>query len=194
MSQLSLLRPSQTRIAHLVASQSEAPLTYGAVGATRGVMPEGWSTDEGTRIVGHGEAAYRRAKDALTRWAQFDLDWIWPLSTEVPIRPGALFGFVARPLGVWTVNLCRVVYTIDEEDAGGARFGFAYGTVGAHAVRGEERFLIQWDRATDRVWFSIRKFSRPASPLLWVLGPITRWVQRRFTHQALARLASEVSP
>jgi phosphatidylserine/phosphatidylglycerophosphate/cardiolipin synthase-like enzyme len=52
------------------------------------------------------------------------------------------------------VNLCRVVYVIDEPDGPIARFGFAYGTLPGHAVAGEELFLATWDRATDEVRFS----------------------------------------
>ena len=193
MSLLSLNKPSPERLQQIVASQAGAALTYDDVGSTRGDLPLGWSVDDQRVVLGHGEESFRRAVSAMCRWTQFDLGWVRPLRADVPIREGELFTFVARTLGVWSVNICRIVYVIDEDDAQGARFGFAYGTVGAHSVRGEESFLVRWDKASDEVAFGIRKFSKPASALLRFLGPITRWVQRRFTREAMHRLAAEVA-
>ena len=51
-------------------------------------------------------------------------------------------------LGLWWLNACRIVYVVDE--AGPVtKFGFAYGTLPGHAGTGEERFLVEWDRASD---------------------------------------------
>lgn len=194
MSLLSLRRPSQKRVEQALLSQDGAPLTYELVGGTRGMLPAGWNTDDAQVVVGRGQAAFQRAVHALRQWRQFDLDWVWPVDTDVAIEPGAHFAFLAHTLGVWSINVCRVVYVIDDADADAARFGFAYGTIGAHSVRGEERFAVAWDRASDEVTFGIRKFSRPAGPLLTVLGPVTLWVQKRFTTAALQRLAQEVAP
>lgn len=189
---LSLSRPSDGALQRVVQAQADAPFSYAPVGATRGELPADWSVDDRQRLLGQGEPVYRRAVEALRAWAQFELDWVWPLRTDVPLEAGQTFGFLARSVGVWSVNVCRIVYVVDEQDAQGARFGFAYGTVGAHSVRGEERFAVDWDRASDDVAFRIRKFSRPAGPLLTVLSPLTRRIQRRFTEDALACLAARV--
>ena len=192
MSLLSLMKPTGDRLKALVDRDAMSRLTYTQVGATLTELPEGWSTDEQQVTLGSGERCFRDAVEALQRWDQFDLDWVVPLSTEVPLREGELFTFLAYTLGVWSVNMCRIVYVVDEEDDQHARFGFAYGTVGEHSVRGEEQFMLEWDRSTNEVTFSIRKFSLPASVLLKVLGPVTRWVQQRFTREALARMAAGV--
>lgn len=189
---LTPIRPSPEQLAGVLRAQSEAAFSYEPVGATRDTLPEGWHVDEQHRVIGHGARAFGEASEALGRWAQFDLSWVWPLRTDVPLEPGAPFGFLAYTFGLWSINVCRIVYVIDDARADQSRRGFAYGTVGAHAVRGEERFLIEWDRQTDAVTFGIRKFSRPAHPLLRLAGPITRWVQRRFTRDALRRLEAEV--
>ena len=75
---------------------------------------------------------------------------------------------------------------IDERDADGtARFGFAYGTVGGHPERGEERFLVT--RAPDgAVTASILAISRPGRWFTWVGLPLARRAQRRFKPDALA--------
>ena len=192
MSLLSLTKPSGDRLGSLVDRDAMSQLTYTQVGATLTTLPVGWSTDERQVVLGKGEETYSHAVEALKRWDQFDLDWVAPLSTEVPLREGELFTFLAYTLGVWSVNMCRIVYVVDDDDGQRARFGFAYGTVGAHSVRGEEQFMLEWNQNTNVVTFTIRKFSLPASVLLRVLGPVTRWVQGRFTRDALARMAAGV--
>ena len=56
------------------------------------------------------------------------------------------------------VNACRVVYVVDEEEPI-QRYGFAYGTLPDHAETGEERFLVEWNRASGEVWYDILAFS-----------------------------------
>jgi uncharacterized protein (UPF0548 family) len=86
-----------------------------------------------------------------------------------------------RPLSV--AAPCRVVYVIDEAD----RQGFAYGTLPGHPESGEESFLIE-RRQDGSVEFTVAAFSRPASRIAKVGGPITTFVQRRMTDRYLCTL------
>jgi uncharacterized protein (UPF0548 family) len=95
---------------------------------------------------------------------------------------------VARSLGLWWLNACRVVYVMGEKD----KFGFAYGTQPGHAESGEERFLVEWDRADGGVWYDILAFSRPRHPLARLGYPWTRWVQRRFARDSGAAMVRAV--
>ena len=64
-------------------------------------------------------------------------------------------------------------------------FGFAYGTLPGHALSGEERFTVVWDRAEGSVWYDLLAISRP-SRLAWRLGyPLVRRIQRRFAPASL---------
>jgi uncharacterized protein (UPF0548 family) len=90
---------------------------------------------------------------------------------------------VARICGVWWLNACRIVYVIDETGPV-QRFGFAYGTLPDHAETGEERFMIEWDRADDSVWYDILAFSRPRHWLARLGYPFSRLVQRRFARRS----------
>ena len=68
------------------------------------------------------------------------------------------------------------------------RFGFAFGTLPSHVECGEERFLVEWDRNDDNVWYDILAFSRPK---FWVcrLGqPLVRRLQRKFARDSVAAL------
>ncbi len=80
---------------------------------------------------------------------------------DTPIRAGETVLVIARAGGMWWTNAARIVYVVDESDAAKSQFGFAYGTLPGHVETGEERFLIEWDRATDNVSFEILAFSRP---------------------------------
>jgi uncharacterized protein (UPF0548 family) len=70
----------------------------------------------------------------------------------------------------------RVVYLIDEP----TRRGFAYGTLPGHPESGEEAFVVEL-REDESVWLTIRAFSRPAHPVLWVVYPVLRLFQAIFT-------------
>ncbi|NCG18183.1 MAG: DUF1990 family protein [Rhodobacterales bacterium] len=193
MNTLSLIKPSIASLGTVLEGDSLLPFSYEQVGGTRsGVPSPGWTTAEERRVIGHGEADFQAAVVALRRWVPFDLAWVFAVRSDVPLEPGEHFAFLSRTLGIWSVNVCRIVYTEDEQDDQSARFGFAYGTLEMHAVRGEERFLVEWDKATDEVFFGVRKFSQPASALLRVFGPVTRWLQDHFTNQAIDRMAAAV--
>ncbi|MCW5848759.1 MAG: DUF1990 family protein [Anaerolineae bacterium] len=59
-----------------------------------------------------------------------------------------------------------------------------------HVARGEERFVVEWQAETDRVYYDILAFSRPRSLLFKLGSPVTRLVQKRFasdSKQAMRR-------
>jgi uncharacterized protein (UPF0548 family) len=96
-------------------------------------------------------------------------------------------------LGVWQLNACRIVYTIDEQTANVARFGYAYGTLPGHVERGEEQFLLEWDRREDMVSYSILAFSRPRHVLAKLGYPLMRRLQRRFARESTAAMKRAVA-
>jgi uncharacterized protein (UPF0548 family) len=97
---------------------------------------------------------------------------------------------VARSLGCWWLNACRIVYSIDQ-GLERKRFGFAYGTLPAHAGSGEERFMVEMD---DKgiVWYDILAFSRPQGPLSHIGYPYLRNVQQRFARDSAAAMQTAV--
>ncbi|HWJ11630.1 MAG TPA: DUF1990 domain-containing protein [Nocardioides sp.] len=75
---------------------------------------------------------------------------------------------------------CRVVAVVAEPD----RRGFSYGTLPGHPERGEEQFLLE--RAADgSLRFTVSAFSRPATRLARLGGPVTGMVQRAMTDRYL---------
>jgi len=72
------------------------------------------------------------------------------------------------------------------------RYGFAHGTLPAHAESGEERFLVEWDRADDAVWYDVLAFSRPNLVLARLGYPLTRRTQKRFARESAAAMSKAV--
>ena len=114
---------------------------------------------------------------------------VW--SPETPILPGGMGAIVARAMGLWWLNACKIVYVVDESGPIN-RFGLAYGTLPDHAGSGEERFLIEWDQADNSVWYDILAFSRPNHFLTRLGYPIVRRTQKRFGGESAAAMLKAV--
>jgi uncharacterized protein (UPF0548 family) len=189
---VSLRRPSIEMIRKFLLSQSKLGFSYTAVGATASQPPAGYLVDH-TRIkLGQGEEVFMKAKAALGRWQQFHLGWVEVWSPETPIQTGEVVAVIARSFWLWWLNACRIVYVVDEEEPIQC-YGFAYGTLPDHAEMGEERFLVEWDRASGEVWYDILAFSR-SQWLLTRLGyRYMRWLQKRFGKESAAAMVRAVN-
>ena len=189
---LSLRKPSADSIRPFLTAQAKLPFTYSAVGATAGTPPAGYVVDH-TRIkLGEGEPAFHLAIAALRRWEQFRLGWVEAWSQETPIQPGEVVAVMGRAIGLWWLNACRIVYVVDESGPI-SKFGFAYGTLPGHVESGEERFLIEWNRGNDSVWFDILAFSRPNHFLTRIGYPMVRRSQKRFGRDSAAAVFKAVN-
>jgi uncharacterized protein (UPF0548 family) len=182
-------KPSSDVIRSFLSAQARLDLTYAAVGASAAVPPAGYDVDRTRVRLGEGEDVFRAARAALERWEQFRLGWVEPWPSDTPIRTGEVVAVLARGVGVWWLNACRIVYTVDE-DAPVKRFGFAYGTLPAHVESGEERFVVEWDG--DGVWYEIVAFSRPRHFLARLGYPYMRHVQKRFRRDTAAAMLRAV--
>jgi uncharacterized protein (UPF0548 family) len=88
------------------------------------------------------------------------------------------------PVGPFTLSApVRVVYVVDEP----TRIGYAYGSRAHHPVSGEEAFFVEL-HPDGAVTFTIRRFSRPATRMGRLFGPVVRWQQRRITTRYLRAL------
>ena len=177
--------PSEADVARFIASQRDVPYTYAEVGATNATPPAGYNVDHNRIQLGSGEAIYGSAVEALKKWRHFELGWVAIVPRDVVVKVGATVAVKARAFGTWSLNACRIVYTIDES----RRFGFAYGTLPDHVEKGEERFLVEW-LADDSVWYDILAFSRPQHPLVKLSAPLARRLQAQFARASLNRMKS----
>ena len=167
--------PDETWLANLLEAESTTPFTYLDVGATRGQMPSRYNVDRAEALLGIGDRTFDLAKRAIREWRPFHLPWI-RIYAQAPPSKGILAAVAVHLAGLWWVNVSRVIYTIDEPN----RFGFAYGTLRFHALKGEELFVVERSPDSGEVTYRILAFSRPRHPLVRLGYPLSRAVQRRF--------------
>ena len=184
---LSLRKPSVEAVRPFLVAQAKLPFTYSAVGATAVTPSSGYVVDR-TRIkLGEGKRVFHSARAALQRWEQFRLGWVEAWSPDTPIHSGEVLAVLGHAIGLWWLNACRIVYVVDESGPI-RRFGFAYGTLPGHVESGEERFLIEWDRGDNSVWYDIFAFSRPRHLLAKIGYPMVRRTQKRFGRESAAAM------
>ena len=167
--------PGNDCIGELFDGLASAGFSYSEVGATRGEVPSGYDVDRYSAVLGHGDATFELAKQAIRDWVPFRLSWVRLFPQAEPTK-GVMVAVVARLVGMWWTNVSRVIYTVDESDA----FGFAYGTLPFHAEMGEELFLVERSGESGEVTYRILAFSRPRHVLARLGYPFSRAAQRRF--------------
>ena len=179
--------PSDKDVANFISHQRDLWLTYPAV-EPHMLRLLNYNIDHNRIQLGHGEATFRTAIEALKSWRHFDLGWVTIVPRGVKIEVGAIVAVKAHVFGLWSLNACRVVYVFNEA----RRFGFAYGTLPGHVERGEEHFVVEW-LPDNSVWYDILAFSLPQHPLVKLTFPVARLLQKRFARNSLARMKNHVN-
>jgi uncharacterized protein (UPF0548 family) len=98
---------------------------------------------------------------------------------------------LARHVGFWSLNGCRIVYAIGTPT--GPEFGFAYGTLTDHAESGEEIFQITRSPETGEISYRARAVSRQRAALARLGSPVARALQRRFRRDSARALARAIA-
>jgi uncharacterized protein (UPF0548 family) len=183
--------PSNAQLERFLTRSRESHYTYSEVGATGGLIPPLYNIDHNRVLLGKGEALFHRAATAIRDWKMFDLGWVRVYPTSTPIRTDENVAVIARWFSLYFVNACRIVDTIHEH-VPIPRYGFAYGTLEDHAESGEERFLVEWNRESDEVWYDLLAFSRPNQFLARIGYPFARRLQKRFARESKAAMLRAV--
>jgi uncharacterized protein (UPF0548 family) len=148
--------------------------------------------DEHVATIGHGDAAFVRAREALAHWKHFDVGWVEAFPERSPVQTGTVVAVLIRHLGCWSLNGARVRYQVQGGDDRPA-FGFAYGTLVNHAESGEESFEVWLDRPTGDVRYRIRSVSRAQSVFAKAGPPLVRGLQARFRRESALAMMRAVS-
>ena len=166
------------RIASLRAQQ----LTYPRVGQPPTAPPPGYAAFSRTRRLAPG-VSFENAVDALMTWQVQARSGLQVAASSLRVELDAV---IVLRLGVGRVAFsipCRVVSIVDDADAQ----GFSYGTLPGHPASGEESFVVRRN-ADGNVDMTVSAFSRPASPLARLGGPVTTAAQRFMTGRYLRAL------
>ena len=185
-------RPKRESIQALLRAERGLRFPYSEVGATRGSSaPRGYIVDHNRVLLGRGAEVFARAKQEITDWKMFEMDWLELCWTDAAIQVGSTVGVLVGHYGFWSLNPCRIAYVL-EERGGVERFGFAYGTLPGHAEIGEERFSVEFDPQDSSVWYDLYAFSRPG--VMARLGyPLARALQKRFARDSMAAMQRAVA-
>lgn len=153
---------------------------------------------DATRAVPPGYASFSHAQQ-LPRGFDFDagakavLSWqiqsragLRVAASDLTVRPGSVVVLGLGPSRLHLVAVrapCRVTAVVDEPD----RRGFTYGTLPGHPEAGEESFVLE-RRADGSAQFLIAAYSRPATRLARLAGPLGSATQRYLTSRYLDAL------
>jgi uncharacterized protein (UPF0548 family) len=187
-----LTAPSEDEIRRFILKQKDSGFSYPEVGASATAVPKAYNVDHNRVQLGRGKVTWQRAAEAIRTWQMFNMPWVslhWP---SAPILVGSDVAVSIHHFGFYSLNACRIVYTVDEEGPV-KRFGFAYGTLAEHTESGEERFSIEWNRDDDAVWYDILAFSRPRQMLARLGYSLSRLLQKRFAEGSKSAMLEAVN-
>lgn len=170
----------ENRIVAAGLSQPSTPQFLSAEGLKQVRLPRFFVHDFSESCIGRGLAAFAAAKRAFRAWTMFDLGWTRVANAAATIQPGQLVVVEVHALGLWALNISRVVDLADDPH----RFGFVYATTALHVEEGEERFLLTLDPDSGEVRYTLEAVSRPHSKLAWLGYPVTRAFQHRFARDS----------
>lgn len=182
-----LRRPTADFIDQTIQAQRDTEFTYPHIGLSReSVCPEGYTINQSRAVIGTGEPCFRRAKEAIRNCQMLNVGWLQAVHFAGPIINDSLVPTLVWTMGLYALNVARVVYVDDVEGAN--QFGFGYGTLSEYPVSGEERFTVKFDPTTGDVSYELFSFSKPASLLTRIGWPVVRMSQRRFGRDSIAAM------
>ena len=141
----------------------------------------------GFNHLSHSATLSRRDFDETARdlleWRVHSRAGLQVQASDIPVRRDSVV-LLRWGLGALSLRIpCRVLEVVEEP----RRRGFTYGTLPGHPEAGEERFLLE-HLDDGRILFTITAFSRPASALAKLGGPISRAAQTFMTQRYLHAL------
>lgn len=187
-----LHRPSTDELLRYLDAQADSTLSYVGPSVEDDFAPRGYKLAKHFFVVGHGIAAFERARASVMSWQVFGHSWLQLFAATKPPDVGKNVAFRIDGPGVTILNACRVTEVCDQESGTGRTYSFTYATLPDHMVRGIERFEITWRGCDDAVTYTICAYFQ-AHHLLFKLGyPFARWLQHTAGHIAVHTMAERI--
>ena len=183
--------PSQDQLKIFLQNTAQGKFSYPDVGKTNSHEKiQGYDNDHNRILLGHGEKVFHSACDAIRTWKMFPGGWARIEPPNAPVKKGQVVAMVAKVMGFYWVNNCRIVYLLDEMEPV-RKYGFAYGTLAQHVEKGEELFSVEW-LPDGSVWYVLRAFSKPRFWLARLCYPLARLYQRKFVKESQRAMQLEI--
>ena len=149
--------------------------------------------DSGKIILGTGQEIFKTAVESIYDLKMFDIPKKgFAIAFDKEIKKNTIVVVKATALGLW-VKLASVVSDeIYSENENFVTKGFSYTTLNGHIEFGKEWFLIEYNKATEEVFFILSSISRP-NFLGYLIFPIIRYYQKVFQKKLLSTLKEEVT-
>eukprot|EP01132_Coremiostelium_polycephalum_P008071 gene8071-9929_t len=206
-------KPSDSNIREYLQARKEEPFQYACIHGTKEyenkldyeIDPKysQYDVDHLKVKLGTGKECFLKAVAALKSWKNFNLDWVEFCFNDVPISVGETVGILSKQFGFWVLSFCRILYVIDglDEEGGTIKYGFAYGTLKEHLEKGEERFVIGWQRDANSpnpdqsgdVYYEILSYSEPQHWMTQIGYPVARFFQNKFGLDSVNAMKKAVS-
>ena len=189
-----LQKPTGEEIKNFIAAQSVLSFSYEEIGETKNfVAPYGYPINHLRRELGKGEKSYKKAIEALRSWQMYATDWTEVHPPNTPVQEDEAFVTLVNHLGFWSLNPCRIVYTLNKETQHYSQNSFAIGTLPAHSEKGEERFTVEWNKETDVVKYELYAFARAQHWLAKIGFPFVPLFQKRFAKDSYKAMLNAVN-
>jgi uncharacterized protein (UPF0548 family) len=150
---------------------------------------KGWNVDRTRTKIGTGDAAYKRASQAILSWQNIDLDWFF--TNSPPVKPGNPVVVTTNTLGLWSLLPLQVTwYDKDSAKRDGElkrRVAFGHCTMDGHQLAGEESFAVELMKNGDVIYEAVL-VSKPASLLSIVSTPMLRFFQIKFMAESVSAM------
>jgi uncharacterized protein (UPF0548 family) len=151
--------------------------------------PGTFAHDRSRSSLDFGDDVFASAKRAFAAWKMFDLGWVRVVNTTAQIECQQIIAVEVRTLGFWSVNLSRILETVDSK----TQFGFLYSTTNQHVEQGEETFILRRNPETAEVSYELEAVSRPRHFLARQGFPMARFFQHKFARDSHRRMREAVN-
>lgn len=189
-----LQKPTEEEISDFIETQKQLSFSYQKIGETKNfAAPSGYPVNHLRKEVGKGEKTYKKAIAALNSWQMYATDWTEVHPPNAPVQEGEAFVTLVNHLGFWSLNPCRIVYTLNEETQYYSQNSFAIGTLPAHSEKGEERFTVEWNKETGVVKYELYAFARAQHWFAKIGFPFVTLLQKRFAEDSYKAMLNAVN-
>lgn len=180
-----LFNYNESAVRNFFDKQEKKSFSYKPLFLTKNIKSKvkGYDYDTLRVKLGTGRRVFEIAKQAIKYWKMFPEKWtrVHPIKPEIGI--GETVAISAKYLGMWWVNMARIVYVVEDLDT----YGFAYGTLPGHVEKGEELFLVRMDEHED-VFYEIIAISKPNILLAKMSYSLLRGLQKKFRENSATEI------
>lgn len=190
---IGLRKYDNEKLEKLIENKNKIQLSYEDIGlAKRQQSPPNYHTNSYSTKIGQGRKVYEHAQQIITDLDHLQFNWISCHTSTDKLGLGTFISIQSRLLGLRGLAISQIIEIIDREDSNTIEYGYVMGTTHYHIVRGEEAFIIKYEKDTGIVTYTIYSYSKTNGLLVTLASPLIRNKQRQFVRSAANYLQSQV--